>query len=40
MENAFAQMWKMKENKKVSGRMATYMTAIKRVVDAMMLRGI
>ncbi len=40
MEDAFAQMWEMKENKKVSGRMATYMTAVKRVVDTMVLRGI
>ena len=40
MEDAFAQMWQMKENKQVSGRMATYMTAVKRVVDTMILRGI
>ncbi|MBU0579180.1 Glu/Leu/Phe/Val dehydrogenase [Patescibacteria group bacterium] len=40
MEDAFEQMWQMKENKQVSGRMATYMTAVKRVVDTMILRGI
>ncbi len=40
MEAAFDQMWQMKEAKQVSGRMATYMTAVKRVVDTMLLRGI
>ena len=40
MESAFEQMWQMKENKKVTGRMATYMTAVKRVVDTILLRGI
>lgn len=40
MEDAFEQMWHMKEKKQVSGRMATYMTAVKRVVDTMVLRGI
>ena len=40
MEDAFEQMWQMKESKQVSGRMATYMTAVKRVVDTMLLRGI
>lgn len=39
METAFAQMWSMKTKHKIDGRMATYMTAVKRVVDAMMLRG-
>ena len=39
MEDAFAKMWEMKEKHKVDGRMATYMTAVKRVVDAMILRG-
>ncbi len=39
METAFAQMWNMKTKHKIDGRMATYMTAVKRVVDAMMLRG-
>jgi len=40
MEDAFEKMWQMKERKQVSGRMATYMTAVKRVVDTMLLRGI
>ena len=40
MEDAFAQMWSMKESKSVSGRMATYLSAVKRVVDTMVLRGI
>ena len=39
MEDAFARMWQMKETHIVDGRMATYMTAVKRVVDAMILRG-
>lgn len=39
METAFAQMWQMKETHQVDGRMATYMTAVKRVIDAMILRG-
>jgi len=39
METAFAQMWAMKDKHKVDGRMATYMTAVKRVVDVMILRG-
>jgi len=39
MEAAFAQMWAMKDKHKVDGRMATYMTAVKRVVDVMILRG-
>lgn len=40
MENAFEQMWQMREKNQVTGRMATYMTAVKRVVDVMVLRGI
>ena len=40
MEDAFEKMWLMKESEQVSGRMATYMTAVKRVVDTMLLRGI
>jgi len=40
MEDAFEKMWQVKESEQVSGRMATYMTAVKRVVDAMVLRGI
>lgn len=40
MEKAFEEMWDMKREHKVDGRMATYMTAVKRVVDAMLLRGI
>ncbi|MBT4123810.1 MAG: Glu/Leu/Phe/Val dehydrogenase [Candidatus Pacebacteria bacterium] len=39
MENAFSDMWEMKEDHKVDGRMATYMTAVKKVVDTMILRG-
>jgi len=40
METSFAEMWAMKEKHQVDGRMATYLTAVKRVVDAMILRGI
>ncbi len=39
METAFAQMWEMKEKTQADGRTATYLTAVKRVVDAMLLRG-
>ncbi len=39
METAFAEMWAMKSKHKIDGRMATYLTAVKRVVDTMMLRG-
>jgi len=39
MEDAFSKMWAMKSKHRVDGRMATYMTAVKRVVDAMLLRG-
>jgi glutamate dehydrogenase len=40
MDSAFEEMWQMKEKEQVTGRIATYMTAVKRVVDAMVLRGI
>lgn len=39
MEQAFEQMWQQMELSKVDGRMATYMGAVKRVIDAMMVRG-
>lgn len=39
MVEAFDTMWETKQSSKASFRMATYMTAVKRVVDAMMLRG-
>ena len=39
MEDAFEQMWQMKKETGQDGRMATYMTAVKRVVDTMLLRG-
>ena len=39
MEDAFAQMWQMHQNTQQSGRVSTYMNAVKRVVDVMMLRG-
>ncbi len=39
MEKAFAEMWVTKKEHQVDGRMATYMTAVKRVVDVMLLRG-
>jgi len=32
-------MWEMMEKTKVDGRMATYMNAVKRVIDAVILRG-
>ncbi|MFH2118460.1 MAG: Glu/Leu/Phe/Val dehydrogenase [Candidatus Paceibacterota bacterium] len=39
MEKAFDEMWAAKEKHQVDGRMATYVTAVQRVVDAMILRG-
>jgi len=39
MIQAFDQMWAMYTDKKVSLRMATYVGAVKRVVDAMIVRG-
>lgn len=39
MEEAFDQMWLMRERTGQNGRMCTYMTAVKRVVDTMLLRG-
>ncbi len=39
MEKAFDQMWQQKAISQVNGRMATYMGAVKSVVDAMLLRG-
>jgi glutamate dehydrogenase/leucine dehydrogenase len=39
MISAFEQMWDMHEQTNESGRMSTYLNAVKRVVDAMMLRG-
>lgn len=39
MDTAFGEMWEMREKTGQPGRMATYMTAVKRVVDAMLLRG-
>jgi glutamate dehydrogenase len=39
MEKAFSEMWELKLQTKQSARMATYMKAVKRVVDAMLLRG-
>jgi glutamate dehydrogenase len=39
MVQAFDQMWAMYLDKKVSLRMATYVGAVKRVVDAMVVRG-
>lgn len=39
MVSAFKQMWQTKEKYEIDGRMATYVGAVKRVIDAMMLRG-
>jgi glutamate dehydrogenase/leucine dehydrogenase len=39
MEKAFAQMWEIRQQTKQNGRMSTYITAVKRVADAMILRG-
>ena len=39
MDEAFDQMWHIKKEHDVSAREATYMSAVKKVVDALMLRG-
>ncbi len=39
MQTAFAEMWQHKTELSISARMATYLTAVKRVVDAHLLRG-
>ncbi|HCC84622.1 MAG TPA: glutamate dehydrogenase [Candidatus Pacebacteria bacterium] len=39
MDQSFDQMWQIKTTQKLPGRLATYATAVKRVVDAMLLRG-
>jgi len=39
MKAAFAKMWQAKEKYQLDGRMATYVGAVKRVIDAMMIRG-
>lgn len=39
METAFAEMWAIKEKHQVDGRMGAYLTAVRRVVDTMLLRG-
>jgi glutamate dehydrogenase/leucine dehydrogenase len=39
MENAFQEMWQLKQEKSQPARMATYMIAVKRVIDTMILRG-
>jgi glutamate dehydrogenase (NADP+) len=39
MVAAFAQMWQMHEVQKLTPREATYVAAIKKVVDTMILRG-
>lgn len=39
MEDAFDQMWAMKEKHQVDGRMAAYVNAVRRVINTMLLRG-
>lgn len=39
MDEAFERVWEMKESENVDGRTAAYMVAIKRVSDAMGIRG-
>jgi len=39
MDSAFLRMWDIKTKSKVSARVATYMSAVKKVVDTMILRG-
>jgi len=39
MDQAFDEMWQIKTSQNLPGRLATYVTAVKRVVDNMLLRG-
>ncbi len=39
MEKSFDQMWELKSKAGLSARMATYSSAVKQVVDAMLVRG-
>ncbi len=39
MQNSFVEIWAMAQEKQLSMRMATYARAVKRVIDAMILRG-
>lgn len=39
MDEATNRMWQLKKDNKVTSRVATYMSAVKKVVDTMLLRG-
>ncbi len=39
MDEATDRMWQLKQANKVTARVATYMSAVKKVVDTMLLRG-
>ncbi len=39
MDEATNRMWQLKQENKVTARIATYMSAVKKVVDTMLLRG-
>lgn len=39
MNQAFTEMWQVKTEKDLTGRMAAYWLAVKRVIDTMFLRG-
>lgn len=39
MDEATDRMWQLKNENKVTARVATYMSAVKKVVDTMLLRG-
>lgn len=40
MVKAFNEMWELQQEQKIPGRMATYALAVKKVIDAMMIRGV
>ena len=40
MVMAFCEIWEMAQAHTLSLRMATYSRAVKRVIDAMLLRGV
>jgi glutamate dehydrogenase (NAD(P)+) len=40
MDRAFENVWHLSQTEKVNMRMASYMIAVKRVAEAMLLRGL
>ena len=40
MDRAFDDVWELAEKEKVNMRMASYIVAVRRVTEAMLLRGL